>query len=180
MAQALPVFRFHPDPVRSGSVERATTACLACGQMRGFVYVAGCYASRDLDRALCPWCIADGTAHARFAVVFHELDLPLATPPAVVAEIEQRTPGFATLNPFDWPACCGLPMAYREPAGIAEIRCRHPAVEPQLLDAIAIRFSCGRRAARRLMQALARDGDPCAHVFSCIVCGTSDAVVDAT
>ena len=176
MEPALPAFRFHPDPVQSGSIERSDERCRACGRVRGFIYTAGCYCVEDLDRELCPWCIADGTAHAKFDVTFHDMTLPAGIEPAVAEEIEQRTPGFDNLNPFDWPECCGSPMAYGEPAGIAEIRARHPGLEPQLLAAVADRF----RDARRMLELLRRDGDPCAHVFSCPVCGGERAIVDST
>src|SRR5262245_57695132 len=107
MEPGLPTFRFHPDPVQSGSIERSSAACRACGQARGWIYVAGCYGKVDLDRALCPWCIADGTAHAKFNTTFHDLQLPSDTDAAIIVEIEERTPGFDNFNPFDWPACCG-------------------------------------------------------------------------
>jgi uncharacterized protein CbrC (UPF0167 family) len=166
MEQALPAFRFHPDPVQSGSIERSPAACRACGRARGWIYVAGCYAEAELDRALCPWCIADGTAHAKFDVTFHDLTLPEDADPEVVQEIEERTPGFANFNPFDWPSCCGAPMVYHEPAGIAEVRARYPQLEPVLTASIGSELGLAGAAARRFLESLQRDSDPCVHVFA--------------
>jgi uncharacterized protein len=178
MEPALPVFRFHPDPVQSGSIERSAAACRACGRARGWIYVAGCYAEAELDRALCPWCIADGTAHAKFDATFHDLVLPADADPEVIREIAERTPGFANFNPFDWPACCGAPMAYREPAGIAEVRARYPALEAGLMESIVHDLRLAGDRARRFLESLQRDFDPCVHVFSCPACRALRGAID--
>ena len=40
---------------------------------RGYAYTAGFYAEEDVD-AICPWCIADGSAAARFDGSFTDED----------------------------------------------------------------------------------------------------------
>lgn len=178
MTEPLPAFRFHPDPVHSGSVERSPATCRVCARARGFVYTGPTYGDVDLTGAACPWCIADGSAHARFGVTFHELELPADAAPADVDELEQRTPGFATFNPFVWPVCCGAPAAYVEPAGIAEIRARHRELEGALMGTIVHELGVSGGAAHRLLESLSRDAEPCAHVFACGACGTRFARVD--
>lgn len=175
---ALPAFRFHPDPVASGSVARSAATCVVCGQARGHVYTSMTYGERDCDGALCPWCIADGRAHARLGVTFHDLALPDDLDPAIANEIEQRTPGFATFNPFAWLVCCELPMAYLEPAGITEIRARHRELEGQLLAAIVHDLGRSGGSAQQLLAELRRDTAPCAHVFNCQACGVRRAHLD--
>lgn len=178
MDEALPTFRFHPDPVQSGSVERSGATCRACGRVRGFVYMGPCYGEVDLDGALCPWCIADGNAHAKFATTFHDLTLPDDADPAARAEIEQRTPGFATFNPFAWPSCCGSPMAYLEPAGIAEVRARYRNLEGQLMATIVHDLQLSGCGARQMLESLHRDQEPCVHVFGCGACGSRRGCID--
>jgi len=178
MADALPTFRFHPAPEQSGAVERSPASCRACGRARGWIYTGPCYGETDLDDELCPWCIADGTAHAKFGASFHDMAWPEDTAAADRDEIEQRTPGFATFNPFDWPACCGAPMAYLEPAGIGEVRARHRELEGQLMATIVHELGVSGGAARTLLESLHRDHSPSVHVFGCIRCDTRRAHID--
>jgi len=60
--QPLPSFKYHQDPIATGSVRASDTRCLACGQVRGFIYTGPVYDTDDLEKAICPWCIADGSA----------------------------------------------------------------------------------------------------------------------
>ena len=63
--------------------------------------------------AICPWCIADGTAAARFGAAFTDAagvggygdwdDVP----PSVVDEVSQRTPGFTGWQQERWWTHCG-------------------------------------------------------------------------
>jgi|SRR5690606_7321712 len=177
--EALPTFRFHPDPVRSGSVARSDVLCEACGRTRGWAYAGPCHAETELDGRLCPWCIADGTAHARFDVTFHDVVLPADVDPGIADEIEQRTPGFATFQPIDWPACCGVPMGYVEPCGIAEVRARHAQLEGELMATIVHDLGRSGAAARRMLESLRRDDAPCVHVFACAACGARRGQIDA-
>jgi len=91
----LPVFRYHPDPIASGSVVASDAQCACCGARRGFIYTGPVYCEDDLDEALCPWCIADGSAHAKFDASFADANgFSEKVAPAVVDEIVHRTPGF--------------------------------------------------------------------------------------
>ena len=68
--EALPHFRYHPDPIRTGVVEASSGVCACCGQARGFVYTGPVYGEEELDDRLCPWCIADGSAAANLGASF--------------------------------------------------------------------------------------------------------------
>lgn len=86
MTDLVPTFRYHPDPVASGSVRASPVPCRCCGLARGWLYTGPVYAEEALDEALCPWCIADGTAAARFGASFvddaaFDGELPEATRP---------------------------------------------------------------------------------------------------
>lgn len=178
MPTALPKFRFHPDPVLSGAVEPSTNTCGACGQVRGFAYTGPCYVEDDFDAELCPWCIADGSAHRKFGVTFHEVEPGPDIDEAVVDEIEERTPGLTSFNPVEWPTCCGAPMAYLEPVGHAEIRARHPDLQATLIPQLVAEMGIPRAEAQELFRSLHRDHSPCAHVFRCLTCPTSRAQID--
>src|SRR5262245_5821440 len=115
----LPDFRYHPDPVRSGSVVESKAKCHACGQARGYLYEGPVYSEDELDGKLCPWCIADGSAHEKFdATFFDAASIDDETPEAAIEEISERTPGFATWQSGHWPCCCDDAAAFITPAGI--------------------------------------------------------------
>lgn len=111
----LPKFMYHPDPISTSSIKPSTRTCAACGQARGYIYTILAYSEEDLDDALCPWCIADGTAHDKFDAEFvdrsciglgygAEWD---AVPESVVEEVACRTPCFAGRQQERWFTHCG-------------------------------------------------------------------------
>src|SRR5262249_13519113 len=91
-----PAFKYHPDPVATGAIVESDASCACCGQARGFAYEAAVYGEKEIDGALCPWCIADGSAAKKLGVSFSDehglLEAGLAK--SIVEEVAQRTPGF--------------------------------------------------------------------------------------
>jgi uncharacterized protein CbrC (UPF0167 family) len=170
---SLPVFRYHPDPIATGSVEPSEAACKACGQARGYVYVGPVYGERDdLGEAICPWCIADGSAHEKLDVEF--VDPPGVgdygtweqVPAEVVEEVAYRTPGFTGWQQERWFTHCGDAAEFLAIAGKAELyRFGDEAVE-------AIRRECGYTGVAwdAYFTALNREGGPTAYVFRCRQC----------
>src|SRR4051812_39850670 len=118
---SLPAFRYHPDPLGTGSVVASPATCRCCRQKRGYVYSASVYAEDELEDVLCPWCIADGSAHSTFAATFVDTDaFPEGTPETVIAEISERTPGYSAWQSEQWPVCCNDGTAFLGPMGINE------------------------------------------------------------
>ena len=66
----LPTFRYHPDPLSTGSIEESENTCGCCGESRGYIYTGPVYTAEELHAPICPWCIASGAAHARFNAEF--------------------------------------------------------------------------------------------------------------
>lgn len=113
-AAVLPHFRFHPDPVASGSVTRSRARCARCGERRGYTYASTLYARQNVP-ALCPWCIADGSAAGQFGASFVD-EAPLAgtgVAAELIDEVCHRTPGFATFQTEVWQVCCETPGTFR-------------------------------------------------------------------
>jgi uncharacterized protein CbrC (UPF0167 family) len=73
---SLPEFRYHPDPIATGSIKSSDATCVCCEQRRGFIYTCNTYCEDELVEALCPWCIADGSAINMFGATFSD-DHPL-------------------------------------------------------------------------------------------------------
>ena len=178
MSTPLPHFRFHPDPLQSGCITDADLVCGVCDRARGYIYAGNCYVEEEFEGDVCPWCIADGSAHRRFGMTFHEFTLKPGTDLAIVDEIEERTPGLASFHPVEWPWCCGLPMAYLEPAGHEQIVARHATLATTLVPQLATDHGISREQAQALFDSLQRDESPCAHVFRCLTCATLRAQID--
>lgn len=168
----LPFFRFHPDPIGSGSVVASDNRCQCCGKKRGWIYIGPVYAAAGVaDDALCPWCIADGTAHARLGAEFVDSEA-FAEPvtDALADEVINRTPGFATWQSERWLSCCGEPAAFITPAGRAEIAQRFPRLEAELMGHIVHELEISGAAAHSLLASLHREHGPTAYVFQCRKC----------
>jgi len=168
----LPEFRYHPDPLNTGSVITSNAECRCCGKRRGYIYTGPVYAEADLDEALCPWCIADGSAHRTFDAGFVDREaFPPDVPPSTTAEISERTPGYDTWQREEWPACCGDAAAFLGPAGIVDIRKNSPELEGSLLGHIIYNMGISGGAATRLLESLDREAGPTAYFFRCLGCG---------
>jgi len=104
---SLPTFRYHPDPITTGSVIASKETCVCCEQETGYIYTGDIYCEEDLPGAVCPWCIADGSAARRFDALFFDDEALVrnGAPEAVVEEITRRTPGFISWRQ-EWPLCC--------------------------------------------------------------------------
>jgi uncharacterized protein CbrC (UPF0167 family) len=171
--ESLPAFRYHPDPIATGSVVRSDRVCRCCGSARGLIYVGPTYAEADLDNGLCPWCIADGTAHEKFNASFTDPDRVGGTeswpavPAAVVEAVAFRTPGFQGWQEERWFTCCGDAGAFLGPKGRLDLE---DAGEEALT---AIRLECGHQgdAWQEYLDALNRDFGPTAYLFRCLHCG---------
>jgi uncharacterized protein CbrC (UPF0167 family) len=179
-SQELPDFRYHPDPVGTGSVVAVNVTCVGCEQLRPYTYAGPVYAEEELEDALCPWCIADGTAARRFAAQFADVSwaVPDDVPEAATDEVLHRTPGFAGWQQERWLHHCGDAAAFLGAVGAAEV-----ADPPDALEALRNEGRASGWPADqidRYMAALTKDGQPTAYLFRCLVCGVHLAYSDFT
>lgn len=66
------------------------------------------YGPEGLSGQLCPWCIASGSAAAKYDCLFSD-DRPLKRarlPRPVVLEVSRKTPGYSSWQGEDWQVCC--------------------------------------------------------------------------
>lgn len=178
---ALPRFRFHLDPLASGSIVQSPRVCLSCKTAREFIYAGPVYCEVELDEALCPWCIADGTAHATFDVGFVDSEaFDDDAPHTSVEEVMHRTPGYAAWQSGRWPSCCGDLTAYIGPFGYDELNKReHYELQGPLMSHIVHDMGISGGAATRLMQSLKRNQSPTLFVFRCLNCNRSHLQIDS-
>lgn len=50
--QKLPQFRYHPDPVGTGSIVADEVSCVSCEQRRPYTYTGPVYAEEELNEAI--------------------------------------------------------------------------------------------------------------------------------
>jgi uncharacterized protein len=170
---ALPRFIYHPDPVASGSIVESKAECRGCLQRRGWNYTGAVYAKDDLDECLCPWCIADGSAHAMFGAEFIE---PPAVgdygawdsvPESVIDEVCHRTPSFNGWQQERWYTHCYDAAEFIGPVGALELGSYPPSARAAVAD------ECGFEADELTdyMNRLDKVYGPTAYLFRCRVCG---------
>ncbi len=119
----LPRFKYHPDPVSTGAIRASEEMCPCCGQKRGYEYFTTPYGETEVEH-LCPWCIFDGSASAKFAVSFVD-SWPLSQaglPESVIDEVCNRTPAFETWQQECWLSCCGDACEFHGDAPARELR----------------------------------------------------------
>jgi len=177
-APALPVFRYHPDPLRTGSVVASDSECVRCGEARGYVYALAPIAEEDIEpETLCPWCIEDGSAAREYEATFVDGDDVVdLIPEEAFALLVERTPGYSAWQSEEWRVCCGDAAAFLGPFGRAEMEDAasesglHP--EDGLLEYIANDLDFGDDRAPDVVASLDRDKGPTAYLFQCLHCRT--------
>ncbi|UGS88834.1 CbrC family protein (plasmid) [Ralstonia wenshanensis] len=121
--EPLPYFRYHPAPLATGAVAASEKICACCNQARGYIYVGPVYSVNDLHDALCPWCIADGSAASKLDASFADSH-PLAragVPAEVMEEVNLRTPGYISWQQEWWLSHCGDACEFHGDASIQDI-----------------------------------------------------------
>ncbi|MBX3376186.1 MAG: CbrC family protein [Phycisphaeraceae bacterium] len=168
--EALPHFPLFRDPVKEQSFKESDEECECCGRSRGWIYSRSIYVSQgDGDISICPWCIADGSASAKFDGTFqsagiHPYGKNLLSPEDVEL-VEKRTPGFVTWQDHGWMMCCGIACEYIGEARAEDLRGRWAAAVPSI-------FSDDSWSEKEIEELVSRMGtDPAAYVFECRKCG---------
>lgn len=176
--EPLPSFRYHPDPVASGSVVESDTVCRCCLRARGHVYVGPVFADEALDAELCPWCIADGSAAATFHAQLTDVGrgVPDDVPAELVTEVAERTPGFTGWQQEHWLYHCAAPAAFLGRVGYAELSEHPDALEMVVHEHDEDGWSEGQSLEHA--RSLHPDGDATAYLFRCLTCGTHLAYSD--
>ena len=176
----LPHFIYHPDPVGTGSVQPSSDTCVSCNQARGYIYVGPVYAVDEYENCICPWCIADGSAHQRLGATFVDdesvgLDGDDTLSEAQIAEICQRTPGFNGWQQECWFTHCDDAAEFIGKAGHTELLEMGPAAIAAVQDSTGLEEGPQWQA---FFTALDKDYGPTAYLFKCRHCATLGAYQD--
>ncbi|HUQ63903.1 MAG TPA: CbrC family protein [Acidimicrobiales bacterium] len=178
MVEPFPQFRYHPDPIATGAVERSEKECLACGRARAFIYVGPVFAEAELVDALCPWCIGSGTAAERFDAQYTDVSLgvPVGVPTSATDDIAHRTPGFRGWQQEHWLYHCDDGCAF-----MGEVGRRELDDYPDALAALRRESQLsgwGEDDVAVYLDSLTKGGAPTAYLFRCLTCGVHLAYSD--
>ena len=159
----LPVTKYHPDPVATGSVEaNPDQPCLCCNRIRGYIYTGPAYSEifHYLSGSICPWCVADGSAARQFRCEFTDTGtIEDIADAKVLEELAKRTPGFDAWQQEQWLTCCGDAAAFLGRAGAAELDGEFAAAKSALAG-----------LGKKYIAALKKDEEPTAYIFRCLHC----------
>lgn len=170
----LPSFKYHPNPVETGSFEARDVTCASCGEFRDYVYVGPVYAESDLEQAICPWCIKSGLAHDKFGAEFTDsaaigdYDATFAPPSDVRAEVAFRTPGFNGWQQERWLTHCGDACVFLGPAGKVEL---DAFGSQELIDSLRADARMNNDDFADYLEKMDKHNGPTAYVFRCLHCG---------
>jgi uncharacterized protein CbrC (UPF0167 family) len=122
-AMEFPTFKYHPDPLSTGSIKASPAVCDCCGTARGFEYTASFYSPHQSDPTICPWCIASGEAAQKYEGDFSD-PCPLADEGIaenIIEEVAKRTPGYNSWQQEVWESHCNDACEFRGDAKPTEL-----------------------------------------------------------
>ncbi|MEU6091780.1 CbrC family protein [Streptomyces sp. NPDC047085] len=134
MSVGLPFFRYHPDPIASGSIRASGETCARCNRATGWIYTATFYTAQEVSGRFCPWCIADGTAAEQFAGEFADSYGLGGVSEETLHEVTRRTPGFHAWQDPHWLVHCHDAAAFLGEVGYTELAAHPEALEQLRLD----------------------------------------------
>jgi len=174
----LPDFRYHPDPMATGSFKVSSAVCDCCGQSRGFEYASSIYSKQRKRPTLCPWCIASGEAAAKYSGMFSD-DYPLrkaGIAEGIIREVCERTPGYNSWQQEVWQSHCSDACEFHGDAEPAELRALSNGALADLLRHNMIKQDHWRA----LVQGYQRGGNPAVYKFVCRHCHVPIYCLDYT
>jgi hypothetical protein len=167
----LPDFKYHPNPIATGSIVPSVKVCPVCRESRGYAYDGVPYGTKEVEH-ICPWCIADGSAHEKFQVEFTDpgnvggYGRWETVSKEVVAEVAFRTPGFASWQQERWFTHCGDAAVFLGPMGKEELE----QMGPEAIE--IVRKESGQQgvAWQQYFSRLNRKFNATAYLFRCRHC----------
>ncbi|MET8463579.1 CbrC family protein [Micromonospora zamorensis] len=179
-----PVFRYHPDPLATGSAVRIQHECSVCRQLRKTRYAGPIY-GRQPD-SLCLHCIYSGKASRALGLVVaatdgsdilempadfsDAVDVPDDVPQHVIEEITRRTPGFTGWQQGSWLYHCGDGAAFLGPVGYRDVESHPDALN--MLRTTHRQLGWSTEETEEFLHRLSRNDEPTAYLFQCLHCAT--------
>ena len=163
----LPSFRYHQNPMETGAFQKSEkgVTCDCCGETTNIYYNAPFFAEDDIEY-LCPTCIANGKAAAKFDGSFQDdysVDYGVEDPDKL-DELIHRTPGYCGWQQEYWRAHCGDFCTFLGYVGARELRAL--GVMDEVLD-----DPMWDDELKEMIQASVNGGSMQCYLFQCLYCG---------
>ncbi|MBD5780966.1 CbrC family protein [Pelagicoccus sp. NFK12] len=174
---SLPVFKYHPDPISTGAIKKDDASCDCCGQSHGYAYKSSVYCHDEVD-ALCPWCIADGSAAAKFNAIFSDSH-PLSEngiSKEIIEEVTTKTPGFDSWQQEVWLSCCDDACEFHGDVSKAEMK----AMTKEQIQKAFEDDGLGDEIVGRIKEGYEPGGSPAIYKWRCKHCGDIKHYADFT
>lgn len=171
----LPHFRYHPDPLATGSIKESDAICPCCGEARGFAYSGTFYSTEDVSN-LCPWCIASGAAIKKFGGSFIDAGLE-GLPAEVVNEVSAHTPAFSSWQDSQWWQHCGDAGAFVGYSG--EVELSHSQIEELIEELQTSGYGLSANEWREYFREVQPNSSLAVYVFRCLHCGRTGGYADS-
>lgn len=177
-------FRYHPDPVGTGSAVQSEEACSVCAEPAQFRYNGPIYGNPA--EVVCLACVQTGRASVTLGAapdhpaVFTDITYDGSwtnVSAEAIDEILHRTPGFAGWQQERWLAHCDDGCVFIGVVGIAGLRAAGNDAVQAIVDE-ATSFGWPPDQIANYLAALDVDGHATAYLFRCRHCAQHRAYSD--
>lgn len=118
----LPHFKYQPNALKLGLIEKKNFTCSVCEIEREYAHVGGMYTAAKVT-LMCPWCVADGSAAKKYDGVFIDATgCEKVTDPRKITELVTTTPKYLGWQEEAWLAHCDDYCAFMQYVGWKEIQ----------------------------------------------------------
>lgn len=170
----LPTFKYNPDPIQLGIIKEQSTLCPSCGESQNYAYNGPFYSVNE-GEGICPWCIADGSAAAKFEGEFQDsASCEPVEEKEYLDELVHRTPGYVAWQQATWLSHCGNFCAIVQYVGWKEIA----HLEDELAEDIKSICNDFGITKDELQRDLINEGNLQGYLFRCIHCDRHRLSVD--
>lgn len=101
----VPKFKYHPNPLKTGSIVSKKIDCSSCGKKSNYSY-EGPFYSQDTLSGICPYCIASGFAAKKYNGEFTTTYQCEVNNDVKKDELLHKTPGFNSAQEGHWLSHC--------------------------------------------------------------------------
>lgn len=182
----LPHFLLHPNAYRLNLFAAEAGVCEVCEQPRDYKYTGVFYSQDEVDY-ICPWCVADGSAAAKYSGQFNdamgiegtefgaedadgEVKVTWTLSEADIKQVCQHTPAYSSWQQGQWLVCCGKPCAFIAYADSAMLAPIWSEIEADVLaHGVPVPW---------VREHLRVDGDLAGYLFQCVACGKHRLHID--
>lgn len=163
----LPEFKYHPDPIKTGSIIKKNITCPVCNQKREYAYVSHFYSVDEVED-ICPWCIKDGSAAEKYNGQFQDdASVESVSDKEKLKELVFRTPGYSGWQQEVWLAHCDDFCAFVGYVGWEAIKDIADELKPDI-ERIKADY---RMTQEQFEKSLVNNGSHQGYLFQCLHCG---------